>query len=154
AQHEEERKAAEREALRLAAEREEINAAIADAAAAAQHGNYDFGVRLIEESASKFGMRSELAQAANQIKSARTADVTAHIETLIAEAAREADTNSFQAALNAIERAKTFIEFAAPAAGAKLKAAWKLFVSAYLDRKSTRLNSSHVAISYAVFCLT
>src|SRR5207253_11524979 len=25
--------------------------------------------------------------------------------------------------------------------------------SAYLDRKSTRLNSSHVAISYAVFCL-
>src|SRR5690625_2396139 len=24
---------------------------------------------------------------------------------------------------------------------------------AYLDRKSTRLNSSHVAISYAVFCL-
>src|SRR5437660_7609981 len=23
----------------------------------------------------------------------------------------------------------------------------------YLDRKSTRLNSSHVAISYAVFCL-
>src|SRR5690625_3821811 len=25
--------------------------------------------------------------------------------------------------------------------------------TAYLDRKSTRLNSSHVAISYAVFCL-
>src|SRR5439155_21378062 len=25
--------------------------------------------------------------------------------------------------------------------------------SAFLDRKSTRLNSSHVAISYAVFCL-
>src|SRR5690625_6383071 len=25
--------------------------------------------------------------------------------------------------------------------------------SPYLDRKSTRLNSSHVAISYAVFCL-
>src|SRR5690625_5767450 len=24
----------------------------------------------------------------------------------------------------------------------------------HLDRKSTRLNSSHVAISYAVFCLT
>src|SRR5690625_5672369 len=24
---------------------------------------------------------------------------------------------------------------------------------AYIDRKSTRLNSSHVAISYAVFCL-
>src|SRR5690625_5540296 len=26
-------------------------------------------------------------------------------------------------------------------------------VTAFLDRKSTRLNSSHVAISYAVFCL-
>src|SRR5437660_4156993 len=27
------------------------------------------------------------------------------------------------------------------------------FGAAYEDRKSTRLNSSHVAISYAVFCL-
>src|SRR5690625_7101612 len=27
------------------------------------------------------------------------------------------------------------------------------FHDTYLDRKSTRLNSSHVAISYAVFCL-
>src|SRR5207253_11302100 len=26
-------------------------------------------------------------------------------------------------------------------------------LGSYLDRKSTRLNSSHVAISYAVFCL-
>ena len=26
-------------------------------------------------------------------------------------------------------------------------------VSAALDRKSTRLNSSHITISYAVFCL-
>src|SRR5690606_41492477 len=26
-------------------------------------------------------------------------------------------------------------------------------IDAYLDRKSTRLNSSHVKISYAVFCL-
>src|SRR5439155_22361329 len=33
--------------------------------------------------------------------------------------------------------------------------AWKLFHAhgTYSDRKSTRLNSSHVAISYAVFCL-
>src|SRR5690625_7300446 len=30
------------------------------------------------------------------------------------------------------------------------EAAWR---GAFLDRKSTRLNSSHVAISYAVFCL-
>src|SRR5690625_6790533 len=29
--------------------------------------------------------------------------------------------------------------------------AW--FMQWYIDRKSTRLNSSHVAISYAVFCL-
>src|SRR5437660_9812567 len=28
-----------------------------------------------------------------------------------------------------------------------------LLLPAFLDRKSTRLNSSHVAISYAVFCL-
>src|SRR5438067_3571016 len=27
------------------------------------------------------------------------------------------------------------------------------FVGAVIDRKSTRLNSSHVSISYAVFCL-
>src|SRR5690625_7111613 len=27
------------------------------------------------------------------------------------------------------------------------------YATNYLDRKSTRLNSSHVAISYAVFCL-
>src|SRR5207253_10232190 len=44
------------------------------------------------------------------------------------------------------------------AAQAKLKAArespWLSAMSARrLDRKSTRLNSSHVAISYAVFCL-
>src|SRR5437660_9209138 len=32
---------------------------------------------------------------------------------------------------------------------ARERGLWNLF----LDRKSTRLNSSHVAISYAVFCL-
>src|SRR5690625_6037449 len=31
--------------------------------------------------------------------------------------------------------------------------AWVLLPAAFVDRKSTRLNSSHVAISYAVFCL-
>src|SRR5690625_6344422 len=31
--------------------------------------------------------------------------------------------------------------------------AWEMNVSWWRDRKSTRLNSSHVAISYAVFCL-
>src|SRR5690625_6337789 len=29
----------------------------------------------------------------------------------------------------------------------------KLVIPSFTDRKSTRLNSSHVAISYAVFCL-
>src|SRR5690625_6052667 len=29
----------------------------------------------------------------------------------------------------------------------------ELFTASDIDRKSTRLNSSHVAISYAVFCL-
>src|SRR5690625_314462 len=29
----------------------------------------------------------------------------------------------------------------------------RYLIDEYLDRKSTRLNSSHVAISYAVFCL-
>src|SRR5256885_11018345 len=28
-----------------------------------------------------------------------------------------------------------------------------IYVAVYLDRKSTRLNSSHLVISYAVFCL-
>src|SRR5690625_70362 len=31
--------------------------------------------------------------------------------------------------------------------------AMDIFQNIYADRKSTRLNSSHVAISYAVFCL-
>src|ERR1035438_3621785 len=32
-------------------------------------------------------------------------------------------------------------------------AIWKPKISVILDRKSTRLNSSHLGISYAVFCL-
>src|SRR5437879_10413606 len=30
---------------------------------------------------------------------------------------------------------------------------WKTFLDNHVDRKSTRLNSSHRCISYAVFCL-
>src|SRR5256885_11438732 len=30
---------------------------------------------------------------------------------------------------------------------------WQQWFVAFLDRKSTRLNSSHLVISYAVFCL-
>src|SRR5688572_31310198 len=56
-----------------------------------------------------------------------------------------------QAAENAIE--------ALPAYGAELSAHYKKWVDAWVpigaleDRKSTRLNSSHSQISYAVFCL-
>src|SRR5207248_6050895 len=35
----------------------------------------------------------------------------------------------------------------------RAQVAFILFAAAYLDRKSTRLNSSHRTISYAVFCL-
>src|SRR5437868_7850083 len=33
------------------------------------------------------------------------------------------------------------------------KSCWEILTDPQLDRKSTRLNSSHVSISYAVFCL-
>src|SRR5690625_6257813 len=56
----------------------------------------------------------------------------------------------------------------APSAGTEAAGPWELLIQGFLDddlihptdpayflidRKSTRLNSSHVAISYAVFCL-
>src|SRR5438067_8319905 len=37
--------------------------------------------------------------------------------------------------------------------GGTVEAVQTLFIRAAADRKSTRLNSSHVSISYAVFCL-
>src|SRR5690625_5635668 len=46
-----------------------------------------------------------------------------------------------------MENLKAIIE----EAGASFKQVAKFTI--FLDRKSTRLNSSHVAISYAVFCL-
>src|SRR5690625_6502459 len=49
----------------------------------------------------------------------------------------------FQDAANAVNRAKQFIQ----------PAAEEYAMVSSQDRKSTRLNSSHVAISYAVFCL-
>src|SRR2546427_1183454 len=44
-------------------------------------------------------------------------------------------------------------EWAAKTLGAKTKTAHVAFLDALEDRKSTRLNSSHSQISYAVFCL-
>src|SRR6266699_5914638 len=40
-----------------------------------------------------------------------------------------------------------------PAPDLRLKMDWGILVAGPEDRKSTRLNSSHVRISYAVFCL-
>src|SRR5260221_10451685 len=39
------------------------------------------------------------------------------------------------------------------AAGCDLETSSEIAACGYLDRKSTRLNSSHTVISYAVFCL-
>src|SRR5690625_6406110 len=43
-----------------------------------------------------------------------------------------------------------WVALAGPAANFAMALFWALLLK---DRKSTRLNSSHVAISYAVFCL-
>src|SRR3712207_7462064 len=46
------------------------------------------------------------------------------------------------------------IAVALPSDGGRLAVAWRRFGNnAHRDRKSTRLNSSHANISYAVFCL-
>src|SRR5947208_6693300 len=37
--------------------------------------------------------------------------------------------------------------------GATTRIAWAIYWAVAIDRKSTRLNSSHQIISYAVFCL-
>src|SRR5699024_12098669 len=50
----------------------------------------------------------------------------------------------------AVEKTKELI--AAPTCSQETKAAAEIWL-AKVDRKSTRLNSSHVSISYAVFCL-
>src|SRR5690349_24697965 len=41
----------------------------------------------------------------------------------------------------------------ARAGSREISLSWIALMSAAIDRKSTRLNSSHVEISYAVFCL-
>src|SRR3989442_8522598 len=59
-------------------------------------------------------------------------------------------TTLFRSYETALTYAKSREQFGRPIAGFQLVQG-KLF--ARLDRKSTRLNSSHVRISYAVFCL-
>src|SRR5690625_6828174 len=48
--------------------------------------------------------------------------------------------------------ALTFAVFSMTLLPACLGVSWLILVAGHTDRKSTRLNSSHVAISYAVFC--
>src|SRR5690606_40914813 len=53
---------------------------------------------------------------------------------------------------------KYFSEFSLTFCGGFIESAFLKFLTAFfsspfIDRKSTRLNSSHVKISYAVFCL-
>src|SRR5699024_12047222 len=48
---------------------------------------------------------------------------------------------------------QTGAEESAESTGREIVAFWNWDRKNYLDRKSTRLNSSHVSISYAVFCL-
>jgi plastocyanin len=123
------RQAAERAKLeadrqaREAAEREEINATLIKARSAAHDGNFDSGLKFIEQAASKLGMRPELSAATNEIKAARTAEVVAGIDAIVQHANSEVEGQHFSLALEAIERGKAFTEFATQAAVAKLKAA-------------------------------
>ena len=113
------RREAERKA-KEALERQEINAAIARASANAQHGDFVIALKFIEQGATKFGMRPELAAAANEIRAARTAHATTQIQTIIDLANTEAEAQHFAGALQALERAKAFTHFASHAVVARL----------------------------------
>src|SRR5712664_2741691 len=65
------------------------------------------------------------------------------------------DTNGELLMKRILLGAVALVVFAAPAAAADLQARPRPYTKApaYTDRKSTRLNSSHDQISYAVFCL-
>src|SRR5688500_19981161 len=54
--------------------------------------------------------------------------------------------------VSAVERYKEIVALAAESVE-RMRAADRARVRDLLDRKSTRLNSSHLVISYAVFCL-
>src|SRR5690625_5593419 len=63
-------------------------------------------------------------------------------------------TQSFSAAAVAEPEAETIGIDAEEVVVDEGQSLWTVASNLDLDRKSTRLNSSHVAISYAVFCLT
>src|SRR5690625_5550139 len=78
--------------------------------------------------------------------------VTTRPEALVAAAGNLAALGSALAAQNGAAAAPTTT--VTPAAADPVSALQAAQFSTYgTDRKSTRLNSSHVAISYAVFCL-
>src|SRR5699024_12764788 len=83
----------------------------------------------------------------------RSSDLDFHseeqISQLMEECAREGELEIL------INNASNFVESNFETEGvALLDDLYKTnFKAPYLDRKSTRLNSSHVSISYAVFCL-
>lgn len=106
-----------------AAEREEINATLIKARSAAHDGDFDSGLKLIEQTASKLGLRPELSAVTNEIKAARTAEVVARIDAIVQHANSEVEGQHFSLALEAIERGKALTEFATQGAVAKLKAA-------------------------------
>src|SRR2546426_3302533 len=65
-------------------------------------------------------------------------------------------TTLFRSAVAALPRPalrKSFLFFLGLGARARLDGRSASTFNARLDRKSTRLNSSHLVISYAVFCL-
>src|SRR2546426_692227 len=49
-------------------------------------------------------------------------------------------------------QARRWLNFAVAAAGILVTSPLMLLIAVLIDRKSTRLNSSHLVISYAVFC--
>src|SRR5690625_5399879 len=80
---------------------------------------------------------------------ARTLEITLELAQSIIDAsvqrATESDLLMIVAVVDAGSNLKAF---------ARMDGAWLGSIDvAWKDRKSTRLNSSHVAISYAVFCL-
>src|SRR5207249_11626124 len=57
------------------------------------------------------------------------------------------------AAIQPLEHRHVRVRFFVVAVNTRVRRAGEDFIVAGVDRKSTRLNSSHVSISYAVFCL-
>ena len=133
---EQERREAERKA-REAQERLEINAAITNANGHAQRGDFVSALKIIEQRASKFGMRPELASAANDIRGARTAHANAQIQTIIDHANSEADSQHFPGALQALERAKSFAEFASQTTVSRLSAIEEKIRRAALEQENS-----------------